>query len=104
LKQDIIRQFVQVGKQQENIGLNIGKLGENLKKTCGRDKIGQKCIGNCLIGLDLAGQKGLGAHSVNTRPESQELDGWMLRYVRIGSGTPKIKGFGMGNSGLLVKE
>jgi hypothetical protein len=67
-------------------------------------KIGRECVGNCLIGLDLAGQKVLGAHSVKTRPELQELDRRMSRYVTIGSGTPEIKEFGVGNGGLLVKE
>jgi hypothetical protein len=46
----------------------------------------------------------LGARSVKTRPELRESDGRMLRYVMIGSGTPEIKGFGVGNGGLLVKE
>jgi hypothetical protein len=75
-----------------------------LKKACGKDKIGRWSVGDCLIGLDLAGQKGLGARSVKTKPELRELDGRMSRYVKIGSGTPEIKGFGVGNGGLLVKE
>jgi hypothetical protein len=41
---------------------------------------------------------------VKTRPELRESDRWTLRYVKISSGTPEIKGFGAGNGGLLVKE
>jgi hypothetical protein len=41
---------------------------------------------------------------VKIRPELRELDGQMLRYVKIGSGTPEIKGFGVGNGRLLAKE
>jgi hypothetical protein len=41
---------------------------------------------------------------VKTRLELQASDRQMSRYVRIGSGTPEIKGFRAENGGLPIKE